>query len=503
MLCDFVRKGLISWKAAIQLTRDVLFMNSNKLYRLELEFAELSDEWSTGAGGDADGSRSYLEVLEYFLKGKPAPDFVRISWMDYTATPRMRMIPFRRLTSVLEQGNSPDIGITKACLGMLQNDIVIPGVSATGEYRLHPDFSSLNHGPVRGHISMYGEFREKDGSRTPLCPRTQLIRATEFAAERNLKLLLGFEIEFLLLERLDPTKAPLRYETLTNDGHAWSVSRYFADAKVQKLLRDVVEDLAAMGIFVEQLHAESAAGQFELVLPALPPVEAVDTLLHTRDTIAALATAAGLKFTLHPKPFAHACGTAGHVHLSLAGVKSGAEPPAKVYEAFYAGVLKHLRAINAFTLSSPASYERVADGCWAGGRWVAWGTQNRETALRKIEGSHWELKCLDGLANPYLALAAVVLAGAHGVAEGEKLTWGDCEVDPAQLTDNDRAELGVTRMLPTGLEEALEALKEDDTMVELLGEELVERYVAVKEAELRMLGALKEDERRQWIIERY
>ena len=503
MLCDYVRKGLLSWKAAVQLTRDVLFMNSNKLYRLGLEFTELSDEWSTGAGDGADGSRSDLDVLEYFLKGKPAPDLVRISWMDFTAMPRMRMIPFRRIMSILEQGNSPDIGITKACLGLLQNDVLIPGLAATGEYRLHPDFSSLHHGPVRGQISMYGEFREKDGSRIPLCPRTQLIRATEFAAERNLKILVGFEIEFVLLERLDTTKAPRRYETLNNDGHAWSVSRYFADPRVQKLLRDMVEELATAGIFVEQVHAESATGQFELVLPPLPPVEAVDTLLHARDTIAALANAAGLKLTLHPKPFAKTCGTAGHAHLSLAGVKNGTEPPTKVYAAFYAGILKHLRAINAFTLSSPASYERVADGCWAGGRWVSWGTQNRETALRKIEGSHWELKCLDGLANPYLALAAVFLAGAHGVAEGEVLTWGDCEVDPALLTDNDRAELGVTQMLPAGVEEALEALQGDDVMVGLLGDELVERYVAVKEAELEMLSTMKEEERRQWIMERY
>lgn len=78
--------------------------------------------------------------------------------------------------------------------------------------------------------------------------------------------------------------------------------------------------------------------------------------------------------TLHPKPFAMACGTASHVHISVDGDK-GNDPA--IYEPFYAGILKHLRAICAFTYSSEASYERVADGTWAGGTYVAWGTQNR------------------------------------------------------------------------------------------------------------------------------
>lgn len=136
-------------------------------------------------------------------------------------------------------------------------------------------------------------------------------------------------------------------------------------------------------------------------------------------------------------------------------------------------------------------------------RWVTWGTQNREAPLRKIEGSHWELKCLDGLANPYLALAAVLLAGARGVTDGETLTWADCEIDPATLTDNDRRELRVSEMLPASVEEALQALGEDEGLVEMLGAELVEKYNAVKEFELKLLSSMGEEERRKWIMERY
>lgn len=504
VLCDYVRKGHMGWRAAIDLVRDILFKNANKLYRLDLDFLELEEETDAPAGS----YHTDAEVLRAFLRNQPAPDFVRICWNDFTASQRMRMVPFRKFVSQLNEGKRSDVSITKAVFSLIQNDRLIPSASPSGEYRLHPDFSSLRKGPIEGQISMHGEFREPSGAHVALCPRSVLQRAVEHGASNGLSFLLGFEIEFLLVERIERTHAgtPVsRYATLPTDGHAWSVSRYFANPKVAALLRDMVSTLEEMGIYVEQLHAESATGQFELVLPPYPPVQAVDTLLHTRDVMSALATAAGFRMSLHPKPFAHACGTAAHMHMSVASPSAENEPIHRpdAYLPFYAGILKHLRAIIAFTYTNPASFDRATDGTWAGGRWVTWGTQNKETALRKIEGSHWELKCMDGLANPYLAVAAVLFAGIRGVADKEEMMWGDCEMDPAKLTANDRKELGVTQMLPGSVEEALAALKEDEELVGDMGPELVERYTAVKEFELNFLGEMGEDERKEWLMERY
>ena len=207
-----------------------------------------------------------------------------------------------------------------------------------------------------------------------------------------------------------------------------------------------------------------------------------------------------MRATLYPKPFPMEAGTASHVHISISspsGVEKG------VYESFYAGVLGHLRAILAFTYSNPASYARMADSCWAGGRWVAWGTQNRETALRKISGSHWEVKVLDGLANTYLAMAAIIAAGTNGVLHHERLTWQDCFEDPATLSNEERKHLGIEEGLPTDLSEALEALKRDEALIRILGREAVGRYVAVKMAEVAFLESMESREREQWLIERY
>ncbi|AEO57009.1 glutamine synthetase-like protein [Thermothelomyces thermophilus ATCC 42464] len=500
VLCDYVRRGHMGWRAAIDLVRDVLFKNANKLYHLELDFSELEED---GTALSQTAYQSDADTFRAFLKNQPAPDFVRICWNDFTGTQRMRMIPFRKFASLLNEGKPTDIGITTAAFSLTGNDRLVPGTYPTGEYRLHPDFSSLRKGPVEGHISMNGEFRDQSGATGPLCPRSVLQRAVAFGAENDLSFLIGFEIEFLLVERvrLEPRDATTaRYSAIPTDGHAWSVSRYFADPKIAALLRDMVATLDEMGIHAEQLHAESATGQFELVLPPCPPVEAADTLLHARDVMSALATAAGYKLTLHPKPFAHEPGTASHMHMSLSS--AGGDRP-EVYQPLYAGILRHLRGIAAFTYANPASYERATDGAWSGGRWVTWGTQNRETALRKIAASHWELKWMDGLANPYLAVAAVLFAGVRGVADREPLVWGDCEIDPSKLTADDRKELGVTQMVPANLGEALRALKEDRELVEFMGAELVDRYVAVKSLELEILGKMGDEERRQWLMGRY
>ena len=140
-------------------------------------------------------------------------------------------------------------------------------------------------------------------------------------------------------------------------------------------------------------------------------------------------------------------------------------------------------------------------GGWEVG--AAWGTQNRETPLRKIAGSHWEVKCLDGLANMYLAMAAIIGAGARGVALRPDLSWKDCGKDPATLSEEEKKELGITKGFPTTLEEALEELEEDDVLEDVLQKEVVARYIAVKKAEMGLLNGLGADEMREWLIERY
>ncbi|KAI1438342.1 hypothetical protein GGR50DRAFT_641113 [Xylaria sp. CBS 124048] len=451
-----------------------------------------------GPGLTHDAVLSKLRALEV--------KYLRIYWHDYTSSAKCRLVPIKRVYTALEKSQRFTLSITEASLGILPNDHLVPGVTATGTYTLLPDWSSLKSGPAPGHASCYANFLGEDDSLATLCPRGILSRAVEKAAAADLTFLVGFELEFTVLQRAgavtsedeqwDP--AP-KYEMLNNDGHAWSMARalasWGADNSFGTVADEIITNLEKCGINIEQFHAEAAPGQYELVLPPLTPLEACDTLLHTRQIVESAAARRGFRVTLHPRPFG-GIGNGCHAHISITSEK-GDHP--SVYERFYGGILEHFQAIFAFTNSHLTSYERSVDGLWAGGRWITWGTQNKETPLRKCQDSHWEVKVLDGIANPYLATAALLFAGTHGA----KLRWRDCSGDPAILNEQERKALAIEKKFPADLPQALEALKEDHTMVALFGRDVIDRYVSVKHAELDILHNMNKHQIKHWVFERY
>jgi glutamine synthetase len=495
VLTEYVRRGDLTVHQAIKVVQDILFSTSNVLYNLNLTLSHLPLAPTSSITPQIPD----LNRLLSFLDGNPSTKLLRLCYLDYTATPRMRVVPVQRALSVLQNEGSFEIGITQACLGLLQNDTIIPGVTATGEYKLHPVFSSIRPGPSDSYASIQCELLEQNRTELAICPRSILRRTVQGAKTHGLEFLLGFEIEVVFMSRKHDQES-MYAANADSGGHAWNSARALQRRALLSVVNEIYSSLSTAGIHLETFHPESSTGQYEFVLPALPPLEAVDTLLQAREIICTIADRHSLRATLYPKPFPAEAGTAAHVHVSISS-PNGEER--SVYESFYAGVLRHLGAVLAFTYSNPVSYARMADSCWAGGRWVSWGTQNRETALRKIAGSHWEVKVLDGLANTYLAMAAIIAAGINGIQCHENLTWRDCVEDPATLSEDERKHLGIDEALPRDLTEAIDALRRDETLILILGHEAVERYIAVKKAEVAFLESMNGREQEQWMIERY
>jgi glutamine synthetase len=201
----------------------------------------------------------------------------------------------------------------------------------------------------------------------------------------------------------------------------------------------------------------------------------------------------GLEVTMAPKPYLDQAGNGHHLHLSLyedetpvlfeaSGALSGQG------SGFVAGILEHLSAVMAFTAPSPNSYQRLAPGMWSSA-YACYGPDNREAAVRlasPVAGAesataNIELKPVDVTANPYLALAAVLAAGLDGIERdldpGEPVT-----VDPATLSEGERAERGI-RPLPASPDQALNALENDEVLIEALGAPLVRTHLAVGRAQ--------------------
>lgn len=110
---------------------------------------------------------------------------------------------------------------------------------------------------------------------------------------------------------------------------------------------------------------------------------------------------------------------------------------------------------------------------------------------------------MDGLSNPYLALAAIIGCGMHGMVNAEPLIIKECLEDPSTLSGEKRHALGIDHQLPKGMKEAMECLRDDTELRSILGDRATTTYLAVKEAEIEMLDAMDAEKRRTWLIERY
>lgn len=274
-------------------------------------------------------------------------------------------------------------------------------------------------------------YCDEEGKAIPECGRCLVKQLEKNITERhNVDLLVGFEIELVFLRRVpDNEKSP--FEPLTKT-HAWSTLSVDQWMNLLPLAMEVSDALQSIGIQIQAMHPESTPGQYEFILPPLPPVEAVDTLYQARQCIAMVAEQHGLRATLHPVPFADAAGSGAHAHISLNKSRAVAkeaisdESLTKKGTQFVASIFAHLEGICAFSLSEAESYGRVAEDHWTGGVWIAWGTQNREVPIRKCASNRWEIRNIDGFANMYLVLGVIMAAGMGGMDEKVDEVMLDC-----------------------------------------------------------------------------
>ncbi|KAL6240509.1 hypothetical protein RBB50_012621 [Rhinocladiella similis] len=448
-----------------------------------------------------------LTHFDAFLQTNPGVKYIWNQYLDYTGTLRNRMVTTQQFRKLLATGKY--LGCTTAISRLLQDDNGATGVSATGQFILAPDLStlSLNKGitspsaTVQTWWMLESDHNNLNLSHWDRCPRWLLqSQCDALKSEFNISVLMGFELEVVFMrpvlndDRNDFTDfVPLQMV------HSWT-NMTFQQLDMLPMIEEIVEMLAELDIHVPQFHSEAAPGQWEFPLPAFEPVKAVDTLYKAKDVIRNVAKKHNVKATCYPRPFAYTCGSANHAHFSINGPGNTIER----YEGpFLAGVLEHLPAISAFTLPIEESYQRVGPGIWAGGEYVCWGSQNKEVPLRKCEPGHYELKTIDGIGNSYLSMAALLASGLHGLRQDMKLEHQDCTGDPTEIGDEERAKLGIKVKLPDSLEKSLKALDRDKILRRGLGYAAVDDYLATAESLMQKLRGFGDEKRRVWLMARY
>jgi glutamine synthetase len=364
----------------------------------------------------------------------------------------------------------PDLGTLRVISWQPGTALVLADVAAVGD-----------HSPVR------------------VSPRQILRAQLEKAGERGWTALSGTELEFVVYEGSYEQAWDAGYRNLT------PANRYNADysvlgtGRIEPLLRDIRNSMAAAGLYVESAKGECNLGQHEIAFKYDDALTTADQHSIYKTGAKEIAARHGYALTFMAKPNA-AEGNSCHIHLSFRTTGDGSPVMAgdgphglsPAGESMIAGMLAGLRELTLLFAPTINSYKRYADGSFAPTT-VAWGPDNRTCALRLVgHGPSLRIECRvpGGDVNPYLALAGLVAAALGGVDRSLEL--------PPPVTGNAYAIPDLPRV-PASLNEALALWTASPLAAEAFGQDVVDHYANMARVEIAAYAAAVTD----WELRRY
>ncbi|MEO1089926.1 MAG: glutamine synthetase beta-grasp domain-containing protein [Pseudomonadota bacterium] len=336
------------------------------------------------------------------------------------------------------------------------------------------------------------------------CPRSALRRTVEELAAREIadETRLWAEVGFYVFDAVEVTteEMTLGYRLTSGGGvpPAARVTGYLASQPADSLadLRaEMISTLASLGVVGLSHMALRGPGQCELKLGPADAVTLADQLQLVRYVVEGVARAYGKVACFLPQPAAGLPGSGLHLHVALQ--RDGrplfaGQGYADLSDAcFHAigGILHHTRALNAFANPSTNSYRRLRAGRREPSL-LGYGARNRSTSIRipsaaRSDEKRVELRFPDPLANPYLAIAGLMMAMADGVAQ---------KTDPGEPIDRNAYDLiddgGALERCAADLPDALHALekaKHELFQGQAIPDELIDAYIGLKLVELERI----------------
>jgi glutamine synthetase len=320
-------------------------------------------------------------------------------------------------------------------------------------------------------------------------PRTILKKQLARAAELGYVALAGTELEFILFDDTYENAWTSGYRDLTPSNQYNVDYSIVGTTRVEPLLRDIRNSMHAAGMTVEGAKGECNLGQHEIGF-------LYDEALVTADNHSVYKTSAKEIAALHGKSltfmakFNEREGNSCHIHLSLRGTDGSTVfwedgRRSKLYDHFVAGVLATMQDFTLLYAPNVNSYKRFADGSFAPTA-VAWGLDNRTCAVRLVgqgASARMENRLPGGDVNPYLALAAMLAGGLHGIEH--ELELEDEQVGNAYTSDKPK--------VPRTLLAAREAFTSSAVARAVLGDEVVDHYTNMADVELASYDAAVTD----------
>jgi glutamine synthetase len=365
-----------------------------------------------------------------------------------------------------------------------------------GDFALAPDLATLRRIPwLEGTALVLCDVHRLDGSPVAPSPRQVLRAQVERAAALGYTPMVGSELEFFLLKETYAEAHAKHYRDLTPSVPYILDYHILATSFDEPLLRQLRNGMHAAGIRVESSKGEAWPGQQEVNFRFADALTMADNHVIYKNGAKEIAHLNGCSITFMAKPDHTWIGNSCHIHSSLwrDGEAAFAEDRT-VFARWLAGQIACARELAIFLAPTINSYKRYAAGSWAPTT-LAWGHDNRTCGFRVVGSGpalRVETRIPGGDVNPYLAFAALIASGLHGIERELEL--------PPPLEGN--AYVSEAERFPSTLREAIAALEAGSVARAALGDQVVDHYLNYARTEQRLFDEVVTCYERERMFER-
>ena len=361
-----------------------------------------------------------------------------------------------------------------------------------GDMMLVPDLSTLRRIPWQpGTALVMADLGWEGGDAVAQAPRSILSAQRARLAERGLTAFAGTELEFIVFDDGFREAWAKRYQGLRASTDYNVDYNLLATTRLEPLLRDIRLGMDGAGMYCEGVKGECNDGQQEISFRYAEVLETADNHTIYKNGAKEIADRHGKSLTFMAK-FDQREGNSCHIHLSVRGADDdtvmagdGDHGFSPLMGHWIAGILATLREFTLLYAPTINSYKRYAKGSFAP-TGVAWGVDNRTCALRVVghgASLRVENRVPGGDVNPYLAIAAIIAGGLHGIEHELPL--------PAALAGN--AYDSDVAHLPTTLREAAALFERSDIARAAFGDDVVAHYLNQARIEVEAYDAAVTD----------
>jgi len=365
-----------------------------------------------------------------------------------------------------------------------------------GDFALAPDLATLRRIPwLEGTALVLCDVSWLDGSPVAPSPRQVLRAQVERAEALGYTPMVGSELEFFLLKETYAEAHAKHYRDLTPSVPYILDYHILATSFDEPLLRQLRNGMHAAGIRVESSKGEAWPGQQEVNFRFADALTMADNHVIYKNGAKEIAHLNGCSITFMAKPDHTWIGNSCHIHSSLWRDGSSAFAADRpVFERWLAGQIACARELAIFLAPTINSYKRYAAGSWAPTT-LAWGHDNRTCGFRVVGSGpalRVETRIPGGDVNPYLAFAALIASGLHGIEQELEL--------PPPLEGN--AYVSDAERFPSTLREAIAALEAGSVARAALGDQVVDHYLNYARTEQRLFDEVVTCYERERMFER-